>query len=360
MGGTEVSLSVSPASVSVDAAGESFTVTVTSNTNYSVEISDDWLTLNSNISGLHTFTAAANMSGTSRTATITISTGDLSGIVTVPVIQSMLSLSVSPLNVSIVPAGGSFAIIVICDVDYSISISDDWLTLDSDSGGTFTFTVAANASVSSRIGTITVTAGDVSSIVYVSQAGPYDVSGGINGYGYVDLGLSVRWATCNIGADCPEDYGNYYAWGETETKDYYDSSNSVTYDVSMSDFSGDARYDAATANWGGSWRMPTESEIKELRTHCTWTWDNLNGVNGYKVTGTDGNSIFLPAAGHYNTVEVNGQYVASLRNVGYNGYYWSSTPYGLYWAASLYFYSSERDVYGLYRYDGQSIRPVSD
>ena len=76
--------------------------------------------------------------------------------------------------------------------------------------------------------------------------------------------------------------------------------------------------------------------------------------------GTDGNSIFLPAAGHYDTVEVNGQYVASLRNVSYNGYYWSSTPYGLYWAASLYFYSSERDVYGSYRYDGQSIRPVSD
>ena len=88
----------------------------------------------------------------------------------------------------------------------------------------------------------------------------------------VDLGLSVKWATVNIGATLPADYGNYYAWGETETKDEYTEDNSVTYgDSSFGDISGDATYDAATANWGSSWRMPTYDEFKELLNDCTWT-----------------------------------------------------------------------------------------
>ena len=85
-----------------------------------------------------------------------------------------------------------------------------------------------------------------------------ETTGTINGYKYVDLGLSVKWATVNIGATLPADYGNYYAWGETETKDEYTSDYSVTYgDSSIDDFAGNATYDAATANWGSSWRMPT-------------------------------------------------------------------------------------------------------
>ena len=92
-----------------------------------------------------------------------------------------------------------------------------------------------------------------------------------NGYEYVDLGLSsgLKWARVNIGASAPEDYGNYYAWGETETKDSYTSSNSVTYgDSTIFDFSGDPEYDAAQANWGGHWRMPTHDEIVDLFKEC--------------------------------------------------------------------------------------------
>ena len=177
----------------------------------------------------------------------------------------------------------------------------------------------------------------------------------VNGYAAVDLGLSVKWATCNVGADSPEDYGNYYAWGETETKDSYTLSNSATCGVEMDDISGDAEYDAATANWGGSWRMPTYDEMSELVDNCTWTWTTENDVNGYLVTGSNGNSIFLPAAGH--------RYRMSLYDAGSYGEYWSSTPNSSNadYAYGLYFYSGYR---GVDDYDdrniGLTVRPVSE
>ena len=176
----------------------------------------------------------------------------------------------------------------------------------------------------------------------------------INGYAAVDLGLSVLWATCNIGADSPEDYGDYFAWGETETKDSYKYSNSVTFGYSMGDISGNAEYDAATANWGDSWRMPTYDEMNELIDSCTWEWTSENAVNGYLVTGPSGNSIFLPAAGW--------RYGMALSYEGSNGRYWSSTPYisDTYNAYYLHFHSSRHDMSESNRYYGRSVRPVSD
>ena len=106
----------------------------------------------------------------------------------------------------------------------------------------------------------------------------------------VDLGLpsGLKWATCNVGATSPEDYGNYYAWGETTTKESYNESNYTIYGQQISDFSGNATYDAARANWGGPWRMPTQTEMQELIDNCTWTWTSQSGVNGCKVTGPNG------------------------------------------------------------------------
>ncbi len=174
----------------------------------------------------------------------------------------------------------------------------------------------------------------------------------VNGHEYVDLGLSVKWATCNVGASKPEDYGNYYAWGETTTKYSYTESNSKTYGKSMRDIAGNSSYDAARANWGGSWRMPTKVEMQELIDKCNWKWTTQNGVKGYKVTGPNGNSIFLPAAG--------GRYGSSLYDAGSYGYYWSSTPYesGSYDAYSLDFDSSGHDMVNDDRSFGQSVRPV--
>ncbi|MBQ5856455.1 MAG: hypothetical protein IIW55_04020 [Bacteroidales bacterium] len=139
------------------------------------------------------------------------------------------------------------------------------------------------------------------------------------GHGYVDLGLSVKWATCNVGASKPEDYGNYYAWGETTTKSSYTESNSKTYGKKMGDFAGNSSYDAATANWGGNWRMPTEKEMRELIDKCTWIWTTQNGVKGYNVKGPNGNSIFLPAAGSW--------FGSVGEGAGSGGDYWGSAPY---------------------------------
>ncbi|MGN0036289.1 MAG: hypothetical protein ACI36X_03610 [Bacteroidaceae bacterium] len=176
----------------------------------------------------------------------------------------------------------------------------------------------------------------------------------INGHDYVDLGLSVKWATTNVGASSPSDYGYYFAWGETSTKSEYTEANSRTYKKRMGDIAGDPTYDAARANWGSTWRLPTKAECEELVSQCTWTWTTQDGHNGYRVTGKNGNSIFLPAAGY--------RYGTLLYYVGENGFYWSSTPYESYteYAYGLYFDSSYHDVGGGDRCGGRSVRPVSE
>ena len=178
-------------------------------------------------------------------------------------------------------------------------------------------------------------------------------TGKICGYEYVDLGLSVKWATCNVGADSPEDYGNYYAWGETCTKHSYDGDNCSTYGVQLGNISGNPEYDVARYYWGGTWRMPTEGEMRELIDDCTWTRMTQNGIEGYKVTGPNGNSIFLPAAGF--------RYGSSLDDSGSRGYYWSSTPcdYNLDCSAYYLFFTSDfQYMSSYYRNLGLSVRPV--
>ncbi len=177
----------------------------------------------------------------------------------------------------------------------------------------------------------------------------------INGHEYVDLGLSVKWATCNVGANSPEDYGNYYAWGETTTRASYKESNCTTCEQEISDFSGNATYDAARANWGSTWRMPTKAEMQELVNNCTWTWTTQNGVNGMRVMGPNGNSIFLPAAGYCQ--------LSSRYDVGEYGYYWRSTPFesDTDIACYLYFFGSGyHDVDWHGRFFGHTVRPVSE
>ncbi|MBE6298291.1 MAG: DUF1566 domain-containing protein [Bacteroidales bacterium] len=169
----------------------------------------------------------------------------------------------------------------------------------------------------------------------------------------VDLGLSVCWAGWNAGASSPEGYGGYYAWGEITTKPRYTKDNSSTHGKSMGCIVGNSAYDVARAQWGGSWRMPTAAEFQELIDRCTWTWATYNGVNGYKVTGPNGKSIFLPAAGRFGS---------SLLNRGTYGDYWSATPdesnsFSAYYLnfGSDYHYTSWDD-----RCNGCSVRPVCD
>ena len=193
-------------------------------------------------------------------------------------------------------------------------------------------------------------------VVGVFMPGLETKSGTINGHEYVDLGLpsGLKWATCNIGASSAEEYGDYYAWGEIETKSEYTQNNYKTYGESMSNVSGNPTYDVARSKWGGSWRLPTKKELEELESNCKWEWTTQNGKKGYKVTGSNGNSIFLPAAGYRDG--------SSLGNAGEDGFYWSSTPaesYG-YSAYCLDFQSSGHSVHWYGRSYGQSVRPVSE
>ncbi len=181
----------------------------------------------------------------------------------------------------------------------------------------------------------------------------------------VDLGLpsGTIWAGWNVGASSPEEYGGYYAWGETEEKSEYTEDNYkfridsndkdyVEFANIGSNISG-TQYDVARQKWGGSWRMPTMTEFYELYTKCTWTWCQYNGVNGYKVIGSNGNSIFLPAAGYRcgTSPDLSGRY----------GGYWSATvdEGSTIWAWLLFFDNVDYLTYDFsYRSNGQSVRPV--
>ena len=194
----------------------------------------------------------------------------------------------------------------------------------------------------------------------------------IGGYEYVDLGLpsGLKWATCNVGANTPEEYGDYYAWGEVETKSEYSWD---TYKWCEGYYSTMTKYctccsygkvdnktvlepedDVVHVKWGGSWRMPTKAEILELREKCTWKWTTQNGVNGYRVTGPNGNSIFLPAAGYRNGAGFNYRH--------YYGFYWSSSLSDIYDYNAYYWFlhvSNYRLLYNC-RFCGLSVRPVTE
>ncbi|MBR6979706.1 MAG: hypothetical protein IKH88_07730 [Prevotella sp.] len=178
----------------------------------------------------------------------------------------------------------------------------------------------------------------------------------------IDLGLpsGTKWACCNVGADKPEAYGGFYAWGETEEKGNYDLSTYIhcdgsydTYHNIGSDIAG-TQYDVAHVKWGGTWVMPSNAQQVELVESCTFKWTTVNGINGRVFIGSNGNSIFMPAAGRR---VLNGHHT-----VGIIGHYWSSTqdPKDSRAAYMLNFESNYvRWQYYYDRYRGLTVRPVS-
>lgn len=171
----------------------------------------------------------------------------------------------------------------------------------------------------------------------------------------VDLGLSVKWAGWNVGATSPDGYGEWYAWGEVDGKKNYTTGSYKHYRSGKYEVIGNLGgqvHDAATYRWGGSWRIPTRDEFEELLNKCTWEWFVYKGVNGYKITGTNGNSIFLPAAGYKHGM--------THDNPESYGVYWSSTSYnadqGYAW--NIFFSNSGHGLYNSGRTNGMTIRPV--
>ena len=230
-------------------------------------------------------------------------------------------------------------------------------------------------------------------LVFVSCKDDKDEPDVPDNHEYVDLGLpsGTLWATCNVGADNPEESGYFFAWGETEPKDVYDwpyykwghwvvdtisdhshiiveetwfkyyfrNWNNNSHDVGDGKTVLDPEDDAAYVNWGSKWCMPTLEQFQELLSKCDWQWTERNGVNGQLVTGPNGKSIFFPAAGG----RTNRPY-----NDGKHGYYWSRTlcsrdklnleSAGQSFAYILSFNDWRSEVWYDIRYDGQSVRAV--
>lgn len=184
-----------------------------------------------------------------------------------------------------------------------------------------------------------------------------------NGHEYVDMGFpsGVKWATCNVGATVPTEYGEHYAWGEIETKETYEMGNCTTYGKALDSISGNSEYDAASAKWGGNWRTPKLEDMYELVTQCEWIWAG-NGFN--VVSKINGNYIFLPAAGFMNTPAAIAGNTEGVLDQGRWGYYWTATPYDEKYtnkeACSLLLSSGGYQTEVGLRYNGFSIRPVID
>ncbi|MBO7322468.1 MAG: hypothetical protein J6U51_02660 [Bacteroidales bacterium] len=176
-------------------------------------------------------------------------------------------------------------------------------------------------------------------------------------YEYVDLGLSsgVKWAVHNIGAESPEEVGDYFAWGEISTKSEYTSANYSFYGLEIYDISGNPEYDAATANWGPEWRMPTQADYEELLSVCNWEWFENNGNGYFVVTSAIGKQITIPAGGYFVDSAATGAGIA--------GMYWTSNcvidatgdKAVNVFLRSLYQLVNQQD-----RSFGMNIRPVRD
>ena len=197
---------------------------------------------------------------------------------------------------------------------------------------------------------------------------PTHIKNEINGHEFVDLGLpsGVKWATCNVGANKPEEHGDYYAWGEVRTKQEYREDN-YDYNTIKNGFFGTkkvynnlgnnisgSQYDVARTRWGSSWRIPTITEWEELKNKCVWIWVPIVGSSGCKITGPNGNSIFLPDAGC--------RFGSSF--LGGYGHYWSSLPHTKYndYACDFEF-SYAQDYYKVgksSRWYGLTVRPVTN
>ena len=401
-------LKVSSTAGEVSAMGGSVNLSITTTVGAKDSIAyegeaNGWLDAKDDGKCNYTLTAAYNPSINSRVAQFfikptmnTTNNGCTQGV-KFTVTQAGRAISASTSDINMFKEGGTSATYTItADGSYSISKpdSDHWYVLQHDAKScTFYVVVSKNTTNDQRTSQLTISldglpdgeekslvigivqyAGDTNLDVEVDGWGDeqdWSASGELNGHEWIDLGLpsGLKWATCNVGATNPEEYGGYYAWGETEEKSNYDwktykwcngSSTTMTKYCTDSGYGTvdnkrvlDPADDVAHVKWGGSWRMPTVDEIDELCRECNWQRTSLNGIYGYRVTGPNGNSIFLPAAGS--------RYDTELYNRGARGYYWSSslTDYYCCGACYLSFYDDNYYRYYGYRYHGRSVRPVS-
>lgn len=366
---TSISLNKTQLSLNV---GESEQLTATVLPSNAGEKGVNWSSNNPSVASVNSLgLVTAQQAGT---ATITVTTIDggytTSCSITVnKKIVTVTGVSLSPTSVTLTE-GDNYQLSATVSPSNATDKSVTWL-----SNNTSVATVSSSGVVTAKkagSATITVKTNDGGKTATCSVT----VTASSSGQEAVDLGLpsGIKWGSCNIGASKPEDYGDYYAWGETETKScYYWStykfriSGYTWKDVKFSKYITTSYYgtvdsktmleptdDVAHVKLGGKWWIPTDAEWTELRENCFWIWTTRNGVNGRLVTSKkNGNSIFLPAAGYR-----------------VDTYLWDAGSCGLYWSSSLDTYFPYR-AWGFYcnssnfsgsvddRYHGRSVRPVS-
>ena len=343
---------------------DSTEVILTTNGHWTAESIQSWIKLSEsegNGDCRIIISVADNPSISKREGEVTVTRVDMNPI-RIKVIQKGRFLTVSTNRIEFFSIGGkSEPVIVQTDGEYDVQTESDWITVDRETESQFTISVTENKSSNSRNGVVNVSlTGLVKdtlieiSIMQRSVEDSYEPTGYEGTYGYVDLGLSVNWATYNVGATTPEEYGNYYAWGETEPKDKYTFDNyslgiDVDWDVWFDwdqDWWGmtfnkyvtesecgivdsktilDLEDDVAHIKWGGAWRMPTYAECYELLMKCDWrrtTWIGVDGWIGTSmVPGYTDRYIFLPAAGAKGSIGPNEDKTAD----GDGAFYWSSS-----------------------------------
>jgi len=393
-------LNVSSKALEFTSKGGSSQISLKTNNNWTAVASGSWITLSESEGNEDCnliVTTADNPSAAVREGSIVI-TPEGFNPVRVTVSQAARYLTVSTERLEFFQKGGtSDPIIISTDGIAEISTDADWLTVSRETDTQFLITATENDGDSNRSGAVTVslsdlTSGSLSVMINVTQA--FSVKPVTNDYEYVDLGLSVNWATFNVGASKPEESGDYFAWGETEPyyEDGYAQSASPVWksgktagyawasykyskgsENTLTKYCSDSNYgyngftdnkavldnddDVVQLMWGGDWRMPSKAEQDELRKKCTWTWTTRNGVIGYLVTsnvsGYTDRSIFIPAAGYFDDT--------SLTGVNAIGCYWSNTMYSditdnacVLSFDSYYCYQD----YVNYRYVGLPVRPV--
>ena len=355
---TASSITMTPSSQTADYLGGSFNFSyaiTNPRTNASVTAASqaDWIT-NVAVSGnTISYKVAENNLGAQRTGKIKLTYGSYASaeFSVTQTVKPVVSLTLNKSELALLSGASETLIATVDPADAALQWS---------SNKTSVATVDQNGKVTAvgyGTATISVKAGDKTASCIVTVTIPQPDA--------VDLGLpsGLKWASFNLGASKPEEYGDYYAWGETETKSNYSWSTYKFGTDEMGPFSKydssfepvlDLEDDVAHVKLGDNWRMPTWEDWYELRTQCTWTWTTLNGVNGRLVKASNGNSIFLPAAGYRNST--------NLYNAGSYGHYWSSSLDIGYpgYADFVRFYSDS--VYGSIgsRCYGQSVRPVSE
>lgn len=349
-------VSVSPTTLTMT-AGDTYKLTATVSPSNATNKNVTW---SSNKTSVATVDSNGNVTAVAAgSATITVKTVDGSKAATCsvtvkPATVAVTGVTVSPTTLSLTE-GQSHSLTYVVSPTNATNKNVTW-----SSSNTSVATVDSNGKVTAVSGgyaTVTVKTEDggktANCNVTVQTASP----------SYVDLGLSVKWATFNVGASSAEQYGRYYAWGETAVKTEY-SWNSYTVPYGSSSYYSTNNHkvldlvdDAAYVSWGGKWRMPTLDEMNELLNNCSWSWSQINGVYGYKVTskmsGYTSKYIFLPAAGYRDGT--------NSMSSGSDGMYWTSSlsTGGSSSANALAFNSSSRYIgSSSSRYFGFTVRAV--